>query len=72
VDENVVYKGAFRGEQRGVLDLAVLEASGVIHGHVLDGGQRAEAAKANLAHVAHVEETHAGAHGHVLGDQPAG
>ena len=58
-------------EQRGVVRLPVLEPRGVVHGDVLHGGQRAGAAKLDLAHVAHVEQAHAGAHGHVLGDQAA-
>ena len=58
-------------EQRGVVRLPVLEARGVVHGDVLDGGQRAGAAKLDLAHVAHVEQAHAGAHGQVLGDEAA-
>ncbi len=56
-------------EQRGVVRLAVGELRGVVHGDVLHGGERAGAAKLDLAHVAHVKEAHAGAHGHVLGDQ---
>ncbi len=58
-------------EQRGVVRLAVFEPRGVVHGDVLHGGQRAGAAKLDLAHVADVEEAHAGAHGHVLGNQAA-
>ncbi len=58
-------------EQRGVVRLPVLEARGVVHGDVLHGGQRAGPAELDFAHVAHVEQAHAGAHGHVLGDQAA-
>jgi len=36
---------------------------------VLYGGQGARAAELNLAHVADVEEAHAGADGQVLGDE---
>ena len=58
-------------EQRGVVRLPVLEPRGVVHGDVLHGSQRAGAAELDFAHVAHVEQAHAGAHGHVLGDQAA-
>ncbi len=71
VDEDVVDERALRREQRGVVRLAVLEARGIVHGDVLHGGQRAGAAKLDLAHVAHVEEADAGAHGQVLGDEAA-
>jgi hypothetical protein len=38
---------------------------------MLYGGERAGAAELDLAHVANVEQAHAGAHGHVFGDEAA-
>ena len=58
-------------EQRGVVRLPVLQPRRVVHGDVLHCRQRARPAKLNLAHVAHVEQAHAGAHGHVLRNQAA-
>jgi hypothetical protein len=69
MDENVVHKCALRGEQSGVMGLTVLEPRGVVHGQVLDGGQSARTAEADLAHVADVEEAHGSPHGQVFGDQ---
>ena len=51
--------------------LAILQFGGIVHGDVLDGGQGAGAAELDLAHVAHVEEADAGAHGHVLRNEAA-
>ncbi len=69
VHEDVVDEGARGREQSGVVRLAVLELRGVVHGDVLDGGERAGAAELDFAHVAHVEEADAGADGHVLPNQ---
>ena len=71
VDEDVVDEGARGCEQRGVVRLAIFELRGVVHGDVLDGGERAGAAELDFAHVADVEEADAGAHGHVLGNKAA-
>jgi hypothetical protein len=49
--------------------LTVDELCGVVHGDVLHGGERAGATELDLAHMAHIEEADAGAHGHVLPDQ---
>jgi len=71
MDEDVVDEGALRGEQGGVVGLAVLEARGVVHGDVLHGGQGARAAELDLAHVGDVKEAHGGADGEVLGNEAA-
>ena len=71
VDEDVIDECAGGREQRGVVGLSILEARGVVHGDVLNSGQRAGAAKLNLAHVAHVEQAHAGAYCDVLGNEAA-
>ena len=71
VDEDVVDEGARGREQRGVVRLAIFELRGIVHGDVLDGGEGTGAAELDFAHVADVEETDAGAHGHVLGNEAA-
>jgi hypothetical protein len=72
VDEDVVDEGALRGEQGGVVRLAVLELRSVIHGEVLHGGERAGAAELDLAHVRDVKEADGGADGEMLGHEAAG
>ena len=69
--ENVVDEGARGREQRGVVRLAVSQLRGIVHGDVLDGGERTGSSELDLAHMADVEEADSGAHGHVLGDQAA-
>ena len=69
VDDDVVDEGAVGVEQRRVVGLALLELRGVVHGDVLDGGERVGAAELDVAHVGDVEDADAGAHGHVLGDE---
>ena len=71
MDEDVVDECALRREQRGVVRLAVFEARGVVHGDVLNGGERAGSAELNFAHVADVEEANGGADGNVFGDEAA-
>ncbi len=71
VHENVVDECALGREQSGVVRLPILEARRIVHGDVLDSRERARPAKLDLAHVAHVEQAHAGAHGKVLGNQAA-
>ena len=60
-----------RRQQRGVVRLPIRQPRRIIHGDLLHRGQRTRPAKLNLAHMAHVEEAHARAHGHVLGNQAA-
>ena len=71
VNQNVVHIAAIRRQQRGILRLPILQPRGIVHRQVLHGGQRSGSAKPNLAHVAHVEQPHAGAHRHMLRNQPA-
>ncbi len=71
VDDHVVHESSLRIEQRRILRLADGEPRGVIHGNVLHGGQRFGPGQADVAHVADVEDAHAGAHRIVLGDDAA-
>src|SRR5215470_7256882 len=68
MDDHIVDKRALRVEQRRILRLADPEPRGVVHGNMLDGGERIRAMKANVSHVANVENAHAGAHRQVLGN----
>jgi hypothetical protein len=68
MDEDIVDEGSLRSEQGGVLGLAVFETGSVVHGDVLNGGQRAGTAELNLAHVGDVKQTDGGADGEMLGE----
>ena len=71
MDDHVIDKRPFAIEQRGILCLPDGQPRSVIHGNMLHRGQSLRPGQANVAHVADVENTHAGAHGHVLVDNSA-
>ena len=52
--------------------LADGESGSIVHRDVLNGRKGIKAAKADVAHVADVEDAHAGAHSIMLGDDAAG
>ena len=71
MDDHIVDKRSLRIEQRRILRLPNRQPRSVIHGNVLHGGQRLRPRQANVAHVADIENAHAGAHRHVLVDDAA-
>ena len=68
MDDDVIDESPLRVEKSGVLRLSDGEARRVVHGDVLDGGEGVGAGEADVAHMADVEDPHAGANRHVLGD----
>ena len=72
VNDDVVHEGGFRIQHGRVVRLAGDEPRGVVHGDALHGIQRLRPGEADVAHVADVEDAHAGAHRHVLGQDAAG
>ena len=66
VHQDVVDKGSLGIEHGRVLGLAHGQPGGVVHGEGLDRRQRARTAELDIAHVADVKESYAGADRHVL------
>ena len=71
VDDHVIHESALRIKQRRILRLADGEPRSIVHGNLLHGGQRLRPGQADVAHVADVENAHAGAHRIVLGHDAA-
>ena len=71
VHDHIINERPLRIEQSRILRLAHSQTRGVVHRDMLHCGQRLRACKADVAHVADVEDANAGAHRHVLVDDSA-
>src|SRR5262249_47425750 len=69
VNDDIVHERPLRIQQRRVVRLADLQLRRVIHADVIHGVERLLADDKDVAHVADVENSDAGAHGHVFGDE---
>ena len=66
IDQNIIDDTAFAIRQARVLHLAVEEFRHVVRGDTLQEGESLRALDPDLAHMAHVKDTHAVANGSVL------
>ena len=71
VDDDVVHKRAFGIKHGRILSLTDGQARSIIHRDVLHGCERLRPSQADVAHVADIENAHAGAYGHVFVDDSA-
>ena len=71
VHNHIVHKCPLRIEQRRILRLSDRQARSVIHADMLHRIERLRSDQPNIPHVADVENTHARAHSHVLGNESA-
>src|SRR6202521_4903018 len=76
VHDNVIHERARRVKHGRILRLADSQLCSIIHGDVLHSGQGTAVSprggNANVAHMANVKNSNAGANGFMLGDQPTG